>query len=293
MNFKKYLSTEIDDFISENKLKPKASIIEKPIKEVRERTSRQDGHDQYKTNDKILVDKQVQLALSDDNKSDNGISQNNHDELTKNEYIITEKFPKLKIISPTGQLNNKTYVILEGLNEKYEGGIYILDQHAASERINKEFFMKVCDDAKKSCQQLISPLKIELSPSEKSFLEENINEIKMLGFNFESFGGNTFILRDIPTIMDKIPPTNIVKDIISDITKIGKDKSFSLVKEEIINYLACHKSIRGGDALSMKDIKKLLVDLSRANDPFHCAHGRPTLKFISFKELDKLFKRTG
>ena len=83
----------------------------------------------------------------------------------------------------------------------------------------------------------------------------------------------------------------MIKDIIVDIAHIGKDKSFSEVKEEIVNYLACHKSIRGGDDLSLTDIRNLIENLSRARDPFHCAHGRPTLKFISFKELDKIFKR--
>ena len=92
-------------------------------------------------------------------------------------------------------------------------------------------------------------------------------------------------------MMEKLPETEIIKEIISDITEIGKDKSFSEVKEEIINYLACHRSIRGGDDLTLKDIRNLIIDLSNCKDSFHCAHGRPTLKFISFKELDKIFKR--
>ena len=98
-------------------------------------------------------------------------------------------------------------------------------------------------------------------------------------------------MREIPIIIKKVPEIKIINEIISDITEIGKDKSFSEVKEQIINYLACHKSIRGGDNLNLQEIRKLLMDLSKMNDPYHCAHGRPTLKFISFKELDKLFKR--
>ena len=130
-----------------------------------------------------------------------------------------------------------------------------------------------------------------MSVSEKFFLLSNLLEFKKLGFNFEHFGGNTFVLREIPTIIEKLPNTKIIKEIIGDITEIGKDKSFAESREQIINYLACHKSIRGGDDLSLKDIRKLLIDLSYCEDPYHCAHGRPTLKFISFKELDKLFKR--
>ena len=112
-----------------------------------------------------------------------------------------------------------------------------------------------------------------------------------MGFDFDNFGGNTYILRNVPTVFGKIPSVSVIKDIIADITTIGKDKSFSDVKEEIVNYLACHKSVRGGDDLSLGDIRNLVEELSRARDPFHCAHGRPTLRFISFKELDKIFKR--
>jgi DNA mismatch repair protein MutL len=211
--------------------------------------------------------------------------------LLRERYINIENFPKLRLISSTGQLSNNIYILLEGVNEQGVAGIYILDQHAASERINKEYFIDMFESSKTSKQQLISPLKVEVSPSEKFFLEENLKEIKKLGFNFDQFGGNTFILRDIPTIMGKIPNVDIIKEIISDITEIGKDKSFSEIKEQIINYIACHKSIRGGDVLTLKDIRKLLINLANCKDSYHCAHGRPTLRFISFKELDKMFKR--
>lgn len=215
------------------------------------------------------------------------------DNVLRNRFIVKENFPKLRLISYTGQLSNKIYIVLEGKNEENEKGLFILDQHAASERINKELFYNAFKTSKKLKQRLISPLKVELPPSEKLFLEENLDKIKELGFTFEPFGGNTYVLRETPTIFNRAVKTEVIKDIISDMTEIGKDKSFSEVKEEIINYLACHRSIRGGDDLSIKDIRKLLKDLANCKDPFHCAHGRPTLKFFSFKELDKLFKRTG
>ncbi len=215
------------------------------------------------------------------------------DSYIRSKLITKENFPKIKLISYTGQLSNKTYIVLEGINENNEKGLFLLDQHAASERINKEYFQNIINNSKMIKQQLISPLKVELSPREKAFLDENLDEIKQLGFNFESFGGNTYILREIPTLFNKLIEPEIIKDIISDITEIGKDRSFLEVKGEIINYLSCHRSIRGGDSLSLKDIRKLLIDLANCKNPFHCAHGRPTMKFISFKEMDKYFKRTG
>ncbi len=233
----------------------------------------------------------VQLKLNEESSNtqmnENGLSET----YLREKYILKKNFPKLRLISSTGQLSNNIYIVLEGINENGQAGLYILDQHAASERVKKEYFYNIYNTTRQIRQTLISPLKIDVTPSEKFFLQSNLTEFKKLGFNFDHFGGNTFILREIPTIINKLPNPDVIKEIIGDVTEIGKDKSFSEVREEIINYLACHRSIRGGDALTLKEIRKLIIDLSYCKDPYHCAHGRPTLKFISFKELDKLFKR--
>jgi DNA mismatch repair protein MutL len=241
--------------------------------------------------EKKVLEKKVQLNLTNGDIVDGIGEYSSVDSVLRGNYIDLKNFPKLRLISRTGQLSNKTYVVLEGINENNEEGFYILDQHAASERVNKEFFSNFYKNSIKSKQKLITPLKIEVSPSEKFFLESNTKEITKLGFDFEHFGGNTFVLRAVPTVMGRTPNLQIINEIISDITDIGKDKSFSDKLEEIINYLACHKSIRGGDDMSLQSIRKLLIDLANCKDSFHCAHGRPTLKFFSFKELDKLFKR--
>ncbi len=241
--------------------------------------------------EKEALEKKVQLNLTNSDIVDGTDEFYSVDSVLRGNYIDLKNFPKLRLISRTGQLSNKTYIILEGINENGEAGFYILDQHAASERVNKEFFYNFYKSSIRSKQKLITPLKIEVSPSERFFLESNLKEITKLGFDFEHFGGNTFVLRAVPIVMGKTPNLHIINEIISDITNIGKDKSFSDKLEEIINYLACHKSIRGGDDMSLQSIRKLIIDLANCKDSFHCAHGRPTLKFFSFKELDKLFKR--
>lgn len=241
--------------------------------------------------EKEVLEKKFQLNLINGDIVNGTDEFSSVDSVLRGNYIDLKNFPKLRLISRTGQLSNKTYVVLEGINENSEKGFYILDQHAASERVNKEFFSNFYKNSIKSKQKLITPLKIEVSPSEKFFLENNIKEITKLGFDLEHFGGNTFVLRAIPIVMGRTPNLQIINEIISDITVIGKDKSFSDKLEEIINYLSCHKSIRGGDDMSLQSIRKLIIDLANCKDSFHCAHGRPTLKFFSFKELDKLFKR--
>ena len=287
----KYISTEISNYISK---KEETNQLYEDI-ESKEKTQ-EPLEVQKKVEDlskmkKDLADELIQLQLIDQIPEEQPIKTHKSETIMRDKFVLADNFPKIRLIPFTGQLSNNTYVVLEGISQDGEEGLYILDQHAASERIRKEYYLNMLESSTASKQQLISPLKIEVSPSEKFFLEENLININKLGFDFDHFGGNTFILRDIPIIMDKIPDINIIKEIIADITDIGKDKSFSETKEEIINYLACHKSIRGGDELTLKDIRNLLIELANCKDPFHCAHGRPTLKFISFKELDKLFKR--
>jgi DNA mismatch repair protein MutL len=275
-----YTYSEIGDFASAKNEEQKKEVIHESKYSIEELTE--------KLNDE--VEKSVQLNLTNSDIVD----ENNlytADTFLRGNYIDLKNFPKVRLISRTGQLSNKTYILLEGINENGEEGFYVLDQHAASERVNKERFYDIYKSSKKSKQLLITPLKIEVSPSEKFFLQSNIYEISKLGFDFEHFGGNTFVLRAVPILMGRTPDLKLIKEIISDITEIGKDNSFSDKLEEIINYLSCHKSIRGGDDMSLKSIRKLITDLANCQDSFHCAHGRPTLKFFSFKDLDRLFKR--
>jgi DNA mismatch repair protein MutL len=289
----KYIISDLDQFVP-----PPKGISSSPDKDDaqfnRKKSSEPEINASNKQNQSEMIDlikAPVQLSLNDEVTSALMDEKEVSDTYLREKFIIKKNFPKLRLISYTGQLSNHTYIVLEGINEEGESGLYILDQHAASERVMKEYFYTLYAKARQNRQTLIVPLKIDVSASEKFFLLSSLSEFKKVGFNFEHFGGNTFVLREIPTIIEKLPNTKIIKEIIGDITEIGKDKSFAETREEIINYLACHKSIRGGDDLSLKNIRKLLIDLSYCEDPYHCAHGRPTLKFISFKELDKLFKR--
>jgi len=283
----KYITTELDPYLQTYEKELSKEIINVDDFKADEKRSNELENSVNEKTDK--TNDRVQLDLMDQVVGKKGIPES----YLRGKFIIAKDFPKLRLISSTGQLSNKVYIVLEGFNENKEEGLFILDQHAAAERIKKEKLLNDYKSLKGSRQKLIQPLNVNVSPSDKIFLEDNLNEIRKLGFDFESFGGNTFILREIPTIMDKIPDINIIKEIISDITEIGKDKSFNEAKEEVINYLACHKSIRGGDDLSLTDIRKLILELAECEDSYHCAHGRPTLRFIAYKELDKLFKRTG
>jgi len=286
----RHISIEIDKFSSDQ-----TSKTSHENNRTRPKRKQEDGKmiQGSELEPKEVLPKSIQLNLGDTAPDKRFQIPKESETYIRESYLNRENFPKIRLIADTGQMSNNIYVLLEGMNKNGEKGLFILDQHAASERIHKEYFKALYTKDKKKKQKLIAPLKIEVNPSEKFFLMENLKEIKKLGFNFEHFRGNTFILREVPVVLQKTINVDLIKDIISDITEIGKDSSFSDVKEEIINYLSCHRSVRGGERLNIKEIRSLLEDLASCKDPFHCAHGRPTLRFISFKDLDKMFKRTG
>jgi DNA mismatch repair protein MutL len=205
---------------------------------------------------------------------------------SRSEWIRTKSFPKMRLISESGQLNN-VYFVFEG-----QEGYYILDMHAADERINFEKEMKAYQKGGMKKQRLIIPFTIEISVNMKDFLMETIAEIEKFGFEMEYLGGKTFTLHTIPAILKEVTDTAMLTDICLEIIQIGKQSSFTHSVEKIIKYIACHESIRGGDIINDRDLpRKLLEQLSQCENPHHCAHGRPTMLFFSWKYLEKEFHR--
>ncbi|MBN2155183.1 MAG: DNA mismatch repair endonuclease MutL [Candidatus Lokiarchaeota archaeon] len=215
----------------------------------------------------------------------NLISKQSHYFL-RNEWIQTKSFPKMRLISESGQLKN-VYFVFEG-----EEGFYILDMHAADERINYEKEMKAYLKGGMHRQRLIIPFTIEVPINMKEYLLDTISEVAKFGFEVNHLGGTTFTLHTIPTILKEVQDTAILTDICLEIIEMGKQTSFSQSVEKILKYIACHESIRGGDMISDPEFaKKLLITLSLCENPHHCAHGRPTMLFFSWSYLEKEFHR--
>jgi DNA mismatch repair protein MutL len=201
-------------------------------------------------------------------------------------WIRTGILPDMKLINEAGQLN-KTYIVLEGLD-----GFYLLDQHAAAERIKFEREMALYKTGKIKKQRLIAPIKFDVSINEKDFMDETLLSLKKYGFEIDPLGGTTFAIRAIPPILNKITNSNIIKDICMELISFGKQFSLEEEEEKVVKYIACHKSLRGGEYIdNPAKVKNLIENLSKCKNPHHCAHGRPTLLYISFNEIDKLFHR--
>ena len=202
----------------------------------------------------------------------------------KEEEKSNEEVYRIKEMTPRG-IVYLTYIIAEN-----EDGMYIIDQHAAAERINYE---KVLKSLKENIilVDLLIPVKIELSTPEFLIVKENFDLIKSYGFDIEEFGLNTVIIRSHPNwIMDDIAEDCIRKVI--DIFAENKKFDFDLFVWRMASTMACRMSIKANDYISYDDQIWLLNELRKCENPFTCPHGRPTIITYTKQDLEKLFKRS-
>ena len=205
----------------------------------------------------------------------------------KEEEIPKEKNEVIKTIDlKTVGIAHATYIIAQN-----DEGIYLIDQHAAQERINYEKYIKALKEEKTSTTDMLFPIKIEYSPSEYLILKEQTSFINSLGFQIEEFGINTILVKNHPTWLLMGHEEESIRKIF-DLIIINKN-NFDRVKynEKIAITLACKMSIKANMRITLEDADRLLQDLVKCDNPYNCPHGRPTIIKFTIYELEKMFKR--
>ena len=196
-----------------------------------------------------------------------------------------EKSDRLPILYPVGLVWG-TYIICQN-----EIGMYLIDQHAAKERVNYEIFKEKLATSNTKMTMLV-PLTLEIPNNEYIILEKNMSLLTNMGFTIEEFGLNTIIVKEHPTwIKDNVNET--IKRIIEAV--INKEKDFNLQRfnDHLAATLACKASIKANTSITMDEAKNLIEDLRKCDNPFNCPHGRPTIITYTKSDLEKLFKRSG
>lgn len=189
-----------------------------------------------------------------------------------------------KKINPVG-IVHATYIIGEN-----DDGMYIIDQHAAMERINYEYYLKELGKEDNSYIDLLVPIKLEFTNEEYINLKTKFEEIRKLNISFEEFGINTIIIRSHPKWLgDKYVTLKLRKiiEVILNTKEFSKEK----FNERIAITLSCKMAIKANDYISLEEADKLLEKLLLCDNPYTCPHGRPTIINYSYYELEKLFKR--
>lgn len=183
-----------------------------------------------------------------------------------------------------GQLFNTYWII------QYDEKIFIMDQHAAHERVMYEKFMLSFSQGEIATQLLLLPETFTLTDAEQTIFEENTALFENLGFKTEPFGENSIVIREVPFIFNQPLPVSVFKDVLDNLTTV-KPQGLAEVKEETIIRLSCRSAIKANDKLSEKECEGLIKELLSLDNPFTCPHGRPTLIALSKSDIEKMFKR--
>jgi DNA mismatch repair protein MutL len=189
---------------------------------------------------------------------------------------------KLKINKIVGQLFN-TYIIAEG-----EGEFYLIDQHAAHERILFEKYSNRFRQ-KPASQELIQPYALKLSIQDMAFVEEYNQDIKNMGFDLSIFGKDTVLIRSVPYFFDRVVNPETLAEVLDNFR--GEEYIVLHPREKFIASMACHTALKAGDALNSIQMNDLITQLNNLENPFTCPHGRPTIISMTLYVLEKKFKR--
>lgn len=236
--------------------------------------------------DPILIKNEIKDKVSESTsesleRSDYKCNKNEYGNFLEETIYREAKFPKLRVI---GQFN-KTYILAE-----YDSTLYLIDQHAAHEKILFEKYSSDIAKKKVEIQPLMIPLVVTLPTEDYLYYDENKEIFEKAGFKISDFGDNSIRIEEVPYFLDKLNPTELITSMINNLKKMGTGETVE-VKYNKIASMSCRAAVKANDVLSILEMENLIEDLRYINDPFHCPHGRPTIiKFTSY-ELDKKFKR--
>ncbi len=270
--FNKYYTNDSDNFISNSD-----NIIK--FKDL-----------SYENN---FVNDEVNEIYTDDKREDNSqVVTPSENVLVENDFedifFEKEKSERKILVNGYRHIGNLflQYILLE---DNVEKSLYILDHHAAHERINYEKLIKDYEKNNIPTQNLISGFLVELTNNEFDLVISIKDKLNSVGIEIEEFGDNSIIIRSIPAYIENIDPERLIRDIIDSSNKL--EHSIYDIDPYTIMKKACSASIKTGDNVSKLDVVKLIEMLDKCNMPFTCPHGRPTLVKITKNQLDKEFFR--
>ncbi|MFH4923137.1 DNA mismatch repair endonuclease MutL [Staphylococcus cohnii] len=262
------------------------SYINQPDNERSGIQESQNDYDDYKKiqND-LLYDLETTSSDSTDNEvstADNILKDNGEEDIKgRVSASPTRRIPYMEIV---GQVHG-TYIIAQN-----ENGMFMIDQHAAQERIKYEYFREKIGDVVNESQNLLIPLTFHFSKDELMIINQYKDELDKVGVHLEPFGGHDYIVDSYPVWFPKEEAEEIIKDMIEYVLE-HKKVDVRKIREEAAIMMSCKKSIKANHYLKNNEMADLVNQLRDTEDPFTCPHGRPIIINFSNYELERLFKR--
>jgi DNA mismatch repair protein MutL len=180
-----------------------------------------------------------------------------------------------------------TYLFFE-----YEGGVVVIDQHAAHERILFEELKRSASGASPVSQRLLMPEVVSFPPKDMAGIMACLETLRGSGFEAEPFGGDAVVVKAVPTLLTRVHPGALLKDLADEMSEWGKPRALKDLKERVLMFMACRGAVKANQALSLSEVEELLRKLDDVPFPSSCPHGRPVFTQITFQELEKLFRRS-
>jgi DNA mismatch repair protein MutL len=193
--------------------------------------------------------------------------------------VPTSSLPVLRVL---GQLNN-SYIIAEGPD-----GLYLIDQHAAHERIQFEKIERQRSRREIEVQGLLEPMTLEVSPRQEAVLRSHYQVLAEFGFAIEPFGDRTFLVRAVPALIYDKDWAGMLRELLDSLSEGGRGDW----AEGVAASMACHSAVRAGQTLTDVEMRELIRQLEQAAAPHTCPHGRPTMIHLSSEQLKREFGRT-
>ncbi|QLI78258.1 DNA mismatch repair endonuclease MutL [Bacillus pumilus] len=191
---------------------------------------------------------------------------------------------RVPVMYPIGQMHG-TYILAQN-----ERGLYIIDQHAAQERIKYEYYREKVGEIEQEVQEMLVPLTFHYSKNDMLIIEEHKEILTKVGVFLEPFGSGSYIVRSHPQWFPKGEEAELIEEIIEQVLD-EKRVDIKKLREEAAIMMSCKGSIKANRHLRNDEIKALLDELRQTNDPFTCPHGRPIIIHHSTYEMEKMFKR--
>ncbi len=213
--------------------------------------------------------------------------------ITREEEIREkESYNQLSFLSEEAKINHRiigqlfdTYWLVE-----FGDSLYIIDQHAAHEKVLYEKTLELLESKEMLSQTVSPPVIVTLSSREEAFLNDNMDSFTDLGYKIEHFGGKEYAISAIPYNIFGVDEKALFLDMMSDCADINKTDNKKLLLEKIAS-MSCKAAVKGNMRLSFEESNKLIDDLMKLDNPFHCPHGRPTIIKMTKHELEKKFRR--
>src|SRR6266571_1313493 len=194
----------------------------------------------------------------------------------------TRRLPSLRVI---GQLS-QSYIVTEGPE-----GMYLIDQHAAHERILLERMVAALKARTPISQMLLTPVQLELAPKELEAIEDHLQQLEQIGFILEILDNNTLLIRAVPNVLVKQMNARSLRDLLADLTAPENPGHTETWEEHALANVACKAAIKANYFLTVSEMREMIEQLEHTNAPHSCCHGRPTMVHFSLSALEREFGR--